>query len=178
MRGYNKLNNDLIFIVDETTAEKDPVELEIELLANLEEGWDYGEGLPPSAGTINQAIKIYRIGKAYSLAVEIVPIGDGEIIISFSRGDTFVDILIAADGTYRLSVEIGIGAEYEIKENINNASIDTIEDKLKELAGFDQWKLYESSESEYSVGKSSASFENVFETIGEQFPWWIAYASP
>jgi len=178
MRGYNKLSNDLIFIVDEATTAKDPVELEIELLANLQEGWDYGEGLPPSPETISRAIEIYRIGKVYSLAVEVVPIGDGEIIISFSRGDTFIDIVIAADGTYRLSVEIGIGAEYDIGEKINNASIDRIEDKLKMLAGFDRWKLCESSESEYSVGKNNDFFESAFEIIGEQFPWWMAYASP
>lgn len=177
MQVSSSANNDLIFIIDHNSPVQEPVEQEIMSFANLPEGWDYGEGSPPSIETIDRAIAIYRVGKKYNLSVEVVPLGDGEIIVSFSKGETFIDILIGKHEIYRLSVEIGIGDKYEIGETINNAPINVIEDKLKELSGDDEWKLSGSSENEYSAAGNSASGENVFEIIGERFRWWIANAS-
>jgi hypothetical protein len=177
MLSSSNLKNDVIFIIDHNTPVQDPVEQEIWSFSNLPEGWDYGQGSPPSAETIDKAIVIYRIGKKYNLSVEVLPLGDGEIIVSFSQGETFIDILIGEGETYRLSVEIGIGDKYEIGETINNAPINVIEDKLKKLSGFDKWNLSESSENDYSAAESSASGENVSEIWGERFLWWIANAS-
>jgi hypothetical protein len=177
MQILGSLNNYIIYIIDHNTPVQDPIEQEIESFAHLPEGWDYGEGSPPSDETIAKAIAIYRIGKKYNLSVEVLPLGDGEIIVSFSKGETFIDILIGEHDTYRLSIEIGIGDKYDIEEIINDAPINVIEDKLKKISGLGEWKLSGSSESEYSVARSSGSGENVSEIIGEQFRWWIANAS-
>ena len=177
MQASSSSNNDILFIINHNIPVQDPIEQEIMSFANLPEKWDYGEGSPPTGETIEKAIEIYRIGKKYNLSAEVLPLGNGEIIVSFSQGETFIDILIGEHETYRLSVEIGIGDKYKIGETINNAAINVIEDRLKELSGFGEWKLSGSSENEYSAAGSSASGENVSEIMGERFLCWIANAS-
>jgi hypothetical protein len=172
------LNNDFLFILSDATPVQDPIEQEITSLANLQAGWDYGEGLPPSQETINRAITIYHIAKKYNLLTEVFPIGDGEILLSFCYRETFVDILVLPNNTYRLSVEIGIGNEYEIGETINNVSLGVIEDKFKDVIGFDEWNLSELCENSPLVEGNNVTSGNVSRTWETLFPWWTVDASP
>ena len=108
----------------------DPIEQEIRSLVNLQEGWDYGEGKPPSKSTINKAIQIYNLAKNYKILTEIFPIGDGDICLSFSQGEIFVDVEIESDGSYNLCIEKGIGNKYTIEEDIEDITFNDIENRL------------------------------------------------
>lgn len=169
MRAFSSLDNDLMFIIDHDSPVQDPIEEEIMGLANLQEGWDYGEGIPPSAETIDRAIEIYRISKAYGLGTEIFPIGHGEILISFSKDNVFTDILLNENGSIRLTKEIGIGDEFERLEIIENVTPDIINGKLKEMAGVAECTLSELCASDPIVGKSSDSSLKVFEIFAAQY---------
>lgn len=162
MVTFNNLENEIIMLADEASPIQDPIEREIMSLATLQEGWDYGQGLPPSKETIERAIGIYRKGKKYNLYAEVFPIGEGEIVISFSHKDVFIDILVQRDGSYQLSVEEGIGEEYQLGEVSRNISIEEIDERLKELSGFDEWSSSESCESDPMIGEENAFFPKVF----------------
>ena len=61
------------------------------------------------------------------------PVGDGEIEISFSYEDHFIDILITGQNTLEYTYEIGMGDEYHEIAHIRNISFEEAESKLREL---------------------------------------------
>lgn len=108
----------------------DPVEEYIRSFSELQEGWNFGEGIAPSDEVIDKALQIYRLGKSFLLIGNAFPVGDGEIEISFSHKDHFIDILITGQNTLEYSYEIGIGDEYSEIEQIHDVSLEKLESKL------------------------------------------------
>jgi len=111
----------------------DPVEEYIRSFSELPEGWNFGEGRAPSREVINKAIEVYGCGKSFMLTGNAFPLEDGEIEISFSNQDHFIDILITSQSTLEYTYEIGKGDEYNEIEHIENISFNEIDSKLKEL---------------------------------------------
>jgi hypothetical protein len=111
----------------------DPVEEYIRSFSKLSEGWNFGEGKAPSGEVIDKAMQVYRLGKSFGLMGNAFPVGDGEIEISFSYEDHFIDILITVQNTLEYTYEIGIGDEYNEIEHIENISFQEAELKLSAL---------------------------------------------
>jgi hypothetical protein len=121
----------------------DPVEEYIRSFSGLPEGWNFGEGRSPSGEIIDKAIQIYRLGKSFGLTGNAFPVGDGEIEISLSYQDHFIDILITGQETLEYTYEIGIGDEYNEIEHIENISLEETESRLRTL---EEMKLCDSLE--------------------------------
>jgi hypothetical protein len=130
MSNYNSLSKISGYIHD---TSPDPVEEYIRSFSELPEGWNFGEGRAPSGEVIDKAIQIYRLGKSSGLTGNAFPVGDGEIEISLSYQDHFIDILITGQNTLEYSYEIGIGDKYNEIEHIENISLEEAESRLRML---------------------------------------------
>lgn len=130
MSNYNSLMEILEYVKD---TSPDPLEEYIRSFSKLPEGWSFGEGNAPSGEAIHRALEVYKLGKSFGLMGNAFPVGDGEIEISFSYQDHFIDILITGQNTLEYTYEIGIGDEYREIEHIENISFDNVESKLRAL---------------------------------------------
>lgn len=130
MQKYSSLLRILGCIQDNSP---DPVEEYIRSFSELPEGWNFGEGRAPSGEVINKAIEVYGRGKSFMLTGNAFPLVDGEIEISFSNQDHFIDVLITNQNTLEYTYEIGKGDEYNEIEHIENISLKEIESKLRAL---------------------------------------------
>ncbi len=130
MSNYNSLLGISGYVQDNSP---DPVEDYIRSFSELLEGWNFGEGKAPSSEVIKKAIQVYRLGKSFGLIGNAFPVGDGEIEISLSYQDHFIDILITAQNTLEYTYEIGIGDEYNEIEHVESISFDEAESKLRAL---------------------------------------------
>lgn len=113
---------------------RDHIEDKIYSFSTLKNGWDYGEGRAPQRAVIEKAIDIYRIGKRLGMDAEVFPVTSGEIEVSFSLRDHFMDIVVRDDEGLEFSYEIGIGEKYDRITSIENISLDEVEKRLGELA--------------------------------------------
>lgn len=130
MSNYNSLSKISGYVHD---TSPDPMEEYIRSFSELPEGWNFGEGRAPSEEVIDKAIRVYRLGKSSGLIGNAFPVGDGEIEISLSYQDHFIDILITAANTLEYTYEIGIGDEYNEIEHAENISFEEVESKLRTL---------------------------------------------
>ena len=130
MSNYNSLSEISGYVQD---TSPDPVEEYIRSFSELAEGWNFGEGRAPSGEVISKAIQVYRLGKSFGLMGNAFPVGDGEIEISFSYQDHFVDILITVQNTFEYTYEIGIGDQYNEIDHIGNIPFEEIASKLSTL---------------------------------------------
>lgn len=130
MPNYNSLPEISGYVQD---TSPDPVKEYIRSFSELPAGWNFGEGNPPSEEIIKKAIQIYSLGKLSGFIGNAFPVGDGEIEISFSYQDHFIDILITSQNILEYTYEIGTGDEYNEIEYIENISFEEFESKLRAL---------------------------------------------
>lgn len=135
----------------------DPVEEYIKSFSKLPEGWNFGEGKAPSNEVILRGIEVYKLGRSFGLLGNAFPVGDGEIEISFSYQDHFIDILITGQNTLEYTYEIGIGDEYREIEHIENISYENVESKLRALEEMKPCDSLEYSMQEGLIGISEDS---------------------
>jgi hypothetical protein len=140
MSNYNSFSEISEYVKD---TSPDPVDEYIRSFSEFPEGWNFGEGKAPSGEVIEKAIQLYRIGKSFGLIGDAFPVGDGEIEISFSYQDHFIDILITAQNTLEYTYEIGIGDEYNEIEHVENIHFEEAKSKLRTL---EEMKLCDSLE--------------------------------
>ena len=110
---------------------QDTVQGKIRSLADLQDGWDYGEGVRPSKETIEAALNIYLKARDYVLDVEVYPVGNGTIELSFSYEDRFVDVIVKPGSKYELYCEVGIGQNFEVTDLMINATDKEINKHLR-----------------------------------------------
>ena len=154
MLNYNRSSRISGYVQDTSAlrAIPDPVEEYIRSFSELTEGWNFGEGRAPSGEAIGKAIQVYRLGKSFGLIGNAFPVGDGEIEISLSYRDHFIDILITALNTLEYTYEIGIGDEYNEIEHAENISFEEVESKLRTLEEMKSCDSLEYSMQEGSIG--------------------------
>lgn len=150
MSNYNSFSEISEYVTD---TSPDPVEVYIRSFSEFPDGWNFGEGKAPSGEVINKAIKVYRLGKSFGLIGNAFPVGDGEIEISFSYQDHFIDILITGQNTLEYTYEIGIGDKYDETEHLENISFEEAELKLRALEEMKPCYLLESSMQDGSTRK-------------------------
>jgi hypothetical protein len=128
------------YVTDNTP---DPIEEYIHSFALLPEGWNFGEGNAAGIELITKAIEIYRFGKSLGFIGNAFPVGDGEIEISFSYKEHFIDVYLTNQNTLEYTYEIGIGDNYQEVEYSENISYDELKHKL---TSFEETVLCNSSE--------------------------------
>jgi len=149
MSNYNSLSE--IFRYAQDTS-PDPMEEYIRSFSELPEAWNFGEGRAPSAEIIEKAIQIYRLGRSFGLIVNAFPVGEGEIEISFSYRDHFIDILITGQNNFEYTYEVGIGDEYDEIEYMENLSLEDVKSKLRVLEELNSCNSLEYFQQEGFIG--------------------------
>jgi hypothetical protein len=146
MLSYNSALSDYRqweYVQDNTP---DPVEEYIRSFAELPEGWNFGEGRPSNAEIIRKAIEIYRFGKSLGFIGNAFPMGEGEIEISFSYQEHFIDFYLTNQDTIEYTYEVGIGENYQEIDHIDNISLEQLKGKL---TSFEETVI--SGSSEFSI---------------------------
>lgn len=113
----------------------------IEAFSKLEIGWDFGLGVPASHKTVLKAIRFYKEGIRQGFKSDARPSTDGGIILCFYIDDNFIYITLNPNGSYDFRYEKGIGENYEILIDTENATLEYINDTIKNLKS--QWLLLE-----------------------------------
>ena len=152
----------------------DPIEDKIHSFSALKNGWNYGEGRAPRRPVIERAIDIYRIGKRLGMDAEVFPVTSGEIEVSLSVRDHFMDIVVRDDEGLEFSYEIGIGEKYDRITSIENISVDEVERRLCEMAKL--CGVSELSETITIQGRGDLRIA-VFEIMKEPFQFLIKNVS-
>lgn len=144
MLSYNSVLLDYRVLAYVTDTTPDPVEEYIDSFALLPEGWNFGEGNPAQPELITKAIEIYRFGKSLGFNGNAFPTGNGEIEISFSYQEHFIDVYLTNRNTLEYTYERGIGDNYQEVEYLENISVQELKDKL---TSFEETVICSSSES-------------------------------
>jgi hypothetical protein len=77
-----------------------PVAQKLCSFANLPIGWDYGSGGPISIREISRALNWEKCLRAQGfLDTDAFPGGDGEVVVSASLGDHYVEVIVEPDNT-------------------------------------------------------------------------------
>lgn len=126
--------------------------------------WDFGVGEAPSKEIIKDAIGIYQYGLLLGFNGDARPETDGGVILNLYTGDDFIYLTIKKDGGIDLRHEKGIGVEYEIKEDIENVSFESISKTLTNLkAQCFSSELYTTQNTTSSLEDSQAIVSNLTE---------------
>jgi hypothetical protein len=177
MLSYNSTLSDYRqwkYVQDNTP---DPVEEYIRSFASFPEGWNFGEGRPVNIELIVKAIDVYRFGKSLGFTGNAFPIGEGEIEISFSYQEHFIDVYLTNQLTIEYTYELGIGENYQEVEHIENISEVELHNKL---ISFEETVLCNSSELSTAgtiIGKSADSRVIASESVGMESLSLIKIAS-
>ncbi|HEV7348221.1 hypothetical protein [Telluribacter sp.] len=117
----------------------------IEDLKTLQEGWDYGQGVPVSEMVVNKAKQIYSLGKLLTLKVEVMPKTNGGIILNFFKSvesDIFLEVTINPDLSLDYVLERGKGHDFETLEEDENVLLPSLHSKLN-MVSRAQWNSLE-----------------------------------
>ena len=174
MSNYNSFSEISKYVKDNSP---DPVDEYIRSFSELPEGWNFGEGRAPGGEVIDKAIQVYKLGKSFGLIGNAFPVGDGEIEISFSYRDHFMDILITAQNNLEYTYEIGIGDEYDEIDHIENISFEEAKTKLRVLEEMKPCDSLEYSMQEGFIGIREDSKAVISEEAVLGFPSLIEIVS-
>jgi hypothetical protein len=140
-------------------------------MADLPEGWSYGEGRPVTPLAISVAQRYIVIASQLNLTSDVFPNVDGGCAVAFYRGDQLVEVSISPDGNrLGLRAESGMGYEFENTiEPVERATSRQVYDHVLRLIENDSWKLFVPS-IYASTGQSFGAFE-IWSTETHQ-PLW------
>ena len=89
-------------------------------------GWDYGMGVAIEETVVQKALQVYESTCWMGFNVKVFPRSDGGITLSYSKVDSFLDVIINPDTTLNLVQEKGIGEDYKIICEKENANLDCV----------------------------------------------------
>lgn len=110
---------------------------EIESLADLPEGWDFGMGRTIIRPVIEKAKQAYSIANLLQLNAEILPQTAGGIILNFyksSSSEYFLEVTVNADLSIDYVMEKGKGINYEVIDEEENVTLSNLQAKLSTLS--------------------------------------------
>jgi|AntRauTorcE11898_2_1112593.scaffolds.fasta_scaffold13109_2 hypothetical protein len=125
------------------TKLNDSIIEELNNYATLKEGWAYGEGKPINSDVIKKAEKVYKIGKYFIPTVNVFPGTNGLILVVFHQEEFSIETAVNEDLTIDLTVEQGLGFEYDIVRRENNISLKKVENILSNFKR-SEWNYSES----------------------------------
>ena len=152
-----------------------PLLLKLRELAELPEGWQYGEGIPPLEQVIQTAEEIYNKLSFFQFQVDAFPGLDGSLSLVFYSDQRCVEIDISQDGKLNLSMEDGKGYEYEEIESIPDASFQDVMNQVTHLDGNTQlWNSLGYSTLDILIDNPDVSEAHVLQTqvTGQVYQLW------
>ena len=112
-------------------------ESKIRSFASLPVGWDFGDGGPISDAVIEKAIDVLAACLPHDMESNAFPGYDG-ILLSFYGGsehhDHCIDLDIQSDLSIDLTHDVGIGADYDTVEEIENVDLETAKQRIASIA--------------------------------------------
>ena len=148
-------------------------------LANLPDGWRFGEGVPPQPPALDTAQEIYRQLASLRLKADAFPGVDGSLTLVFYADERCVEVQISRNGEISVCVEEGEGFDFQEIEDIENASIDNVVKEVRLLAQrLDRWHLSDSFIHENTTKIQSASAVHASPTpaTGQEYRLWMLNA--
>ncbi len=120
---------------------------EIEDLAKLPAGWDFGAGDLITESVIARAKQVHSIANLLQLKTEVLPQTSGGITLNFyksSDSEEFLEVTINADLSIDYVWEEGKGIEYKILDEKEKVTLTNLQSKLSSLSS-PQWNSSEPS---------------------------------
>lgn len=115
-------------------SSSDPLLTKLQELADLPDGWRFGEGGPPKPATLRTAREIYRRVGTPPLKADAFPGADGSLTLVFYADERCVEIVVARNGKINVSVEEGKGFDFREIKNLSDASMTKAVDEVLLLA--------------------------------------------
>ncbi len=120
----------------------DPLLAKLQELADLPDGWRFGEGIPPQPHALDKARAIYRRLAFLRLKADVFPSADGAVCLVFYAGERCVEIQVSQTGTLDVCVEEGKGFDFQEIRNIPDAAMaKAVEEGRKLAQRLDTWHL-------------------------------------
>lgn len=159
----------------------DPLLVQLQDLAALPVGWEYGDGVPTRPQVQGTARDIYQQFAHLELKANAFPCPDGSLYLVFYAEARCVEIRIWTDGTLGLSVGEGKGSDFQELEDIENASMDDVIHHVTLLARKVRypWASFDSSIPDIMIRCSNASSSPALPTRAteQESRWLIQNAS-
>ncbi len=158
---------------------QDPLLTKLQELANLPDGWRFGEGVSPQPYTLRRAQEIYQQVAYLRLKADAFPGADGSLSLVFYADERCVEIYISPDGKLDLSVEEGEGREFQEIKNTSDVSIANVVEEVSRLAQklgrWCIWDLSDSSTHENTINmlNDSAAYALPILAMEQESHWWI-----
>ncbi len=156
-----------------------PLLAKLKELADLPDGWRFGEGVPPQPPALDTAQEIYRQLAYLRLKADAFPGVDGALTLVFYADERCVEVQISRNGEISVCVEEGEGFDFQEIEDIENASIDNAVKEVRLLAQrLDRWHLSDSFIHENTTKIQSASAVHASPTpaTGQEYRLWMLNA--
>ena len=167
------------FYCTEPNRPLDPLLAKLQELADLPDGWRFGEGIAIDPAVLHTAQDIYRRLANFPLKADAFPGTDGSLSLVFYSDDRCVEICISQDGGLDLAVEEGEGFDFRETEAIPNASFQDVLYQITLLAQ----KTREWNSSDSCIHENMIETQNVFEVhaspipvTGQAYRWLISNA--
>ncbi len=112
-------------IVRDTDPFTDPIRDKILSFEHLDEGWQFGEGVPAPAAMVQSSLKVLNAGRTLGLRADAFPGPEAEIAVVFYQGERCLEILVRLDEehtVFDVSLEEGIGLDYDEIESAEGVS--------------------------------------------------------
>lgn len=124
---------------------KDAVREKILAFADLPVGWEHGVGVPASEKVVHKALRVLDIGRTLGLKADAFIGADGSISVVFYRGSLSLETTVHADNSLDVSLENGIGLDFNEVGYVENASFQDVLKAILDLAGVNTWNWRGSS---------------------------------
>ena len=112
---------------------------EILRFASLPRGWHFGQGGPPSLGTIREALKVLDWGASLGLRTYAFPGVNDEVGLSFQGNDKTLEVVVGANGMSAAQWEADEGVE-----PVDVAAFGAVYSRLLDLVTGPQWRSQDS----------------------------------
>ena len=127
----------------ERSSSTDALLNKLKELATLPKGWRFGEGIPTKPEVLIATLDLYYRIARYDLKADAFPWSNGSVSLVFYERDMCVEISIHERDIYDVVVEKGYGFEYDILNEIDNASFEDVNEAINKTME-PKWNLYES----------------------------------
>ena len=124
---------------------KDAIREKIMGFAALPVGWEHGVGVPATDQVVHTALRILDTGRTLGLKADAFAGVDGSIAVVFYQQSFSLETTVYADNALDISLEDGIGLDFDETAYVENASFQDVLKALLDLAGVNTWNWRGSS---------------------------------
>jgi len=146
-------------------------------------GWHFGEGEPASAEVVRAALRLLDVVFLYPVSIEAFLTVAGDIVLNCVSDEYSLEISVRDDGRFDLTLEHGIGDQFDVLGDVESAGLPLVHRYLKSLgllnsrhrcmsSDFSSWTTSPTRRAGSSAGPSSTRTT----TPSGEPPWLIITA--